>query len=126
MYNEDDVVYTIIELSKFKSHSGYPFSLAFVYAEDKNYLIKGSSKEVESYIKNNLGFCHYNLSVYKNGKQSDCWKINHKKWRIVKDLQNGKTVYILEYNKIQKMILSRIPKKFMGELLNLTPNQHKG
>lgn len=73
----------IIEVGKFKTTRGkffstIPYSIAFVTTQDnKKYIVKGMSEEVEDYIKSNFPINSLiNYSFWKDGKSRSYWKFN--------------------------------------------------
>ena len=69
----------VIEVGKFRKTPDdfvcktQPFCIAFVYAKQGNFIVKGMSKEVETYIAQKFPYCFYNRTLWKDGKSRSHW-----------------------------------------------------
>lgn len=68
----------VIEVGKFRktkdSFGTQPFCIAFVYSKFGNFVVKGMSREVETYIAQKFPFCFYKYTFWKNGESRGGWK----------------------------------------------------
>ena len=66
----------VIELSKFKRSKAsffgtQPYTMCFCYPKSGPVIVKGMAGEVEKYVDNRLGPCHYRYVYFKDGKILD-------------------------------------------------------
>jgi len=68
--------YTVIDVpaSGKRTWSGGAYTLCFVYSKNNgNFVLRGYSKEVQEYLKENYTHYFYNLSLWYHGNKRDIW-----------------------------------------------------
>jgi len=111
---------------KFIHGSGQPFAIAFAYPRDGPCIIKGSEDDVLNYVNNELGFCHYNFTLWNNKKKFlEEWKVNNKSWKICEKFLDEKKIYCFNYKGKSILNFRSIPKKFIKELEEFSTTKNK-
>ena len=116
------VILSEYEKRKGKWGGTQPYTIAFCYPRGGLVTVKGMCEEVEKYIENKLGVCHYRITYWMNGKSRGMWRVNRKD-SFLHLTNNNKTKH-QRYNLIifskGKVIVDKwmrsLPKHFMREL----------
>ena len=117
----------VIELSGFKRAKflwggSQPYTLAFCYPKEGPLLIKGMGEEVEKYVKNKVGTCHFRITYWMEGKSRGYWRINRSDAYIhlTNDNKDKHQRYHLVIYSDKRVIVDkwmrRVPEHFMREL----------
>lgn len=95
-----------------------PYTIAFAFPRAGPIVVKGSLKEVQDYIWNELTICHYKITYWDNRRKiNENWYINNNDWNIVYELyDSGKKRYIVTLEERQMFAFRRLPKHFIEEL----------
>jgi len=117
----------VIELSKFKRSKAsffgtQPYTMCFCYPKSGPVIVKGMAGEVEKYVDNRLGPCHYRYVYFKDGKSRGGWKVNrpgiylslnkhkngHERFRLILFDREGKV--------IKERWMRRVPNRYIKDL----------
>ena len=104
---------------------GGAYTLAFVYSNKGNFLVKGYLDEVRDYVKKNYKKYFVNYSLWSDGQHRDIWDFwkdsigIHKPSRFFKTNKWEFRTYSCSYNpdrNIKKLYFKRLPKCWVKEL----------
>jgi len=102
---------------KYNFGCGHPFAIAFVFSKNGPHVIKGMESDILEYLKLNLGFCHYNITLWNNKKKFlEEWRINGKNWKIKERLVGDKKFYTFDFKDKSILNFRKIPKSYIVEL----------
>lgn len=111
-----------IELSKFvKSparggHNTQPFTIAFVYSDAGDFVIKGMNESVETYIKQRFPNCIYNLTYWHKGIHRSVWQ-SPKSLFIHQERRDGRLKWCVRIfqggGDVIELTFRKLPKKWL-------------
>jgi len=103
-----------------KTHGEYgtePYTIAFVYHPEGSCVVKGMSREVRNYIKNNFSRCIYYVTNWQNGKSRGYWSSTLALYIVRKIKGRTRFVVSMRYKNgiYRKSVISfrRVPKKWL-------------
>jgi len=117
--------FEVIELSRFEKRRrtdmfGYQatqaFSIAFVYSDKGNFVVKGMSQAVESYIPNYYPNSIYYISFWNNGKSRGYWRSTRNIYISLRELAGRYKYSIMIFRDgklFQEMNVRRVPHKWL-------------
>jgi hypothetical protein len=117
--------YNQIDL-KYATGCGEPFAIVFAFPKDGPCVVKGSETDVLNYLKLNLGFCHYNITLWNNRKKFlEEWRINDRNWKVIEKFSGSKKCYICEFKDKKIFNFKTMPKSFIESLEEFSKTKAK-
>ena len=97
------------------------WSIAFVYAPEGNFVIKGMASKVKSYIKRHFIKCVVNYTWWKNGRSRNFWRSSENFSLYISHKRVGdRLCYVIEAatkdsgQHVEKLlVLRRMPRKWI-------------
>lgn len=109
---------TVIDLP-FKEFNNNPFCIYFVYTPERDFIIKGLSCDITSYIKDNIQQYVCKYTMWQNGKvRAEGFISSHCIYIKKEKLKNrvGYSVIMYDKNyKRQNLFFRNFPKKWLSE-----------
>lgn len=117
---------TVIDLP-FEKFNNNPFCIYFVYTPEQNFIIKGLSSDVESYLKDNVKQHVCKWTMWQHGKvRAEGFGSSHSIFIKKEKIKDRLTYHVMIYdnNALHNLYFRNFPKKWLSEY-NIAKNRSR-